>query len=98
MSDVARSDEQRGGGTAAGPLGGLAVVDLSTTLAGAFATQFLADAGADVLQVEVPGEDRLVLTCSLPRNLPAPDMAPLPISLLPFHVSVITRTPFSRRW
>lgn len=28
----------------------------------------------------------------------SPDMTPLPISLLPFHVSVITRTPFSRRW
>ncbi|MGE0026739.1 MAG: hypothetical protein AB7O78_01995 [Thermoleophilia bacterium] len=27
-----------------------------------------------ILQVEVPGQDRLVLTCSLPRNLPAPDM------------------------
>ena len=29
-----------------------------------------------ILQVEVPGEERLVLTCSLPRNLPAPDMTP----------------------
>jgi hypothetical protein len=29
-----------------------------------------------ILQVEVPGQERLVLTCSLPRNLPAPDMAP----------------------
>jgi hypothetical protein len=29
-----------------------------------------------ILQVEVPGQERLVLTCSLPRNLPAPDMTP----------------------
>ena len=37
---------------AAGPLAGLVVVDLSTTLPGAQATQFLADAGADVILVE----------------------------------------------
>jgi hypothetical protein len=29
-----------------------------------------------ILQVDVPGQERLVLTCSLPRNLPAPDMTP----------------------
>ena len=37
-----------------GPLAGLTVVDLSTTLPGAQATQFLADAGADVILVERP--------------------------------------------
>ena len=37
-----------------GPLAGLLVVDLSTTLPGAQATQFLADAGADVIVVEGP--------------------------------------------
>jgi len=37
-----------------GPLARLIVVDLSTTLPGAQATQFLADAGADVILVEGP--------------------------------------------
>jgi crotonobetainyl-CoA:carnitine CoA-transferase CaiB-like acyl-CoA transferase len=37
-----------------GPLAGLTVVDLSVTLPGAQATQFLADAGADVILVERP--------------------------------------------
>jgi crotonobetainyl-CoA:carnitine CoA-transferase CaiB-like acyl-CoA transferase len=37
------------------PLAGLVVVDLSTTVPGQQATQFLADAGADVIQVEPPG-------------------------------------------
>jgi crotonobetainyl-CoA:carnitine CoA-transferase CaiB-like acyl-CoA transferase len=37
-----------------GPLAGLMVVDLSTTLPGAQATQFLADCGADVIMVESP--------------------------------------------
>ncbi len=36
------------------PLAGLTVIDLSTTLPGAQATQFLADAGADVILVEGP--------------------------------------------
>ncbi|QEN16458.1 CoA transferase [Mycolicibacterium sp. ELW1] len=37
-----------------GPLAGLVVVDLSTTLPGAQATQFLADCGAEVIIVEPP--------------------------------------------
>ncbi|KJE23438.1 putative acyl-CoA transferase/carnitine dehydratase [Frankia torreyi] len=37
------------------PLAGLRVIDLSTTMPGALATQFLADAGADVVGVEPPG-------------------------------------------
>ncbi|MCT9076178.1 CaiB/BaiF CoA transferase family protein [Streptomyces fulvoviolaceus] len=42
-----------------GPLHGIVVVDLSTTLPGAQATQFLADAGADVILVEPPGGNPL---------------------------------------
>jgi crotonobetainyl-CoA:carnitine CoA-transferase CaiB-like acyl-CoA transferase len=52
MGDEARTAD---GAAGASPLAGLRVVDLSTTLAGGFATQFLADAGADVLHVEPPG-------------------------------------------
>src|ERR1700759_416114 len=37
-----------------GPLAGLVVIDLSTTLPGAQATQFLADCGAEVIMVEPP--------------------------------------------
>ncbi|MDV3124575.1 CoA transferase [Mycobacterium sp. 21AC1] len=37
-----------------GPLSGVVVVDLSTTLPGAQATQFLADCGAEVIMVEPP--------------------------------------------
>jgi crotonobetainyl-CoA:carnitine CoA-transferase CaiB-like acyl-CoA transferase len=43
------------GNAGPGPLADLLVIDLSTTLAGAQATQFLADAGAGVVLVEPPG-------------------------------------------
>jgi crotonobetainyl-CoA:carnitine CoA-transferase CaiB-like acyl-CoA transferase len=42
------------GSASDGPLAGLVVVDLSTTLPGAQATQFLADCGAEVIIVEPP--------------------------------------------
>lgn len=42
-----------------GALAGLEVIDVSTTLAGAWTTQFLSDAGARVLHVEPPGGSRL---------------------------------------
>jgi crotonobetainyl-CoA:carnitine CoA-transferase CaiB-like acyl-CoA transferase len=50
MSMTDRTDD-----TPPGPLAGLVVIDLSTTLPGAQATQFLADAGADVILVEPAG-------------------------------------------
>ena len=42
-----------------GPLGDIRVVELSTGLAGGYATKLFADAGADVVKVEPPEGDPL---------------------------------------
>ncbi|WP_166903560.1 CaiB/BaiF CoA-transferase family protein [Mycobacterium sp. DL440] len=57
------------GSTSDGPLAGLVVVDLSTTLPGAQATQFLADCGAEVIMVEPPDGSPLRDLASWPALL-----------------------------
>src|SRR3977135_1062655 len=57
------------GSASDGPLAGLVVVDLSTTLPGAQATQFLADCGADVMMVEPPDGSPLRDLASWPALL-----------------------------
>jgi crotonobetainyl-CoA:carnitine CoA-transferase CaiB-like acyl-CoA transferase len=61
-----------GAPAATGPLAGLRVLDISTVVAGPFASTLLADLGADVLKAEMPGEGD-----ALRRLAPHKDGVPL---------------------
>jgi crotonobetainyl-CoA:carnitine CoA-transferase CaiB-like acyl-CoA transferase len=69
---IAPSDSSTARNTAAGPLHGVRVLDLSAYIAGPYGCTLLADQGAEVIKIEPPGGDNLR---QYPSTLPSESRA-----------------------